>query len=297
MKRMLILFFLVLLSFNSYAGTWTSLGDIGTGISSLAVHDGNLYTLQNGLGTYNSASRVWTSLVPKGYTGYPTTALASYDGNLFVGSSGLGGPGDANVLGSYDNITGIWTEGILQGYEIEDLVVYDGNLYASVNPNWRHPEYGGLLTYDGKVWTRVVNSFFNVLAVYDGNLFTGNEDGVFGTYNAASGIWANLGDKGSAIRSLAVYDGNLYAGQYGHIGTYKNGIWSSLTWRESQYWNFNNFLTVYDGNLYIGTGEDYSEVWTYDSTSNIFSVAFNFYRQSAFAVYDGNIYTGTTQGF
>ena len=193
---------------GTYAdGVWTSLGDKGTSINAMAVYDGNLFTGSSDGNVSTYAEGVWTSLGDKGES---INVMAVYDGNLFTGHQ-LG------VLGTYAD--GVWTSLGDKGSHLLSMAIYDGNLFTGDG-------IGVLGTYNStsNVWTAITNvgvKPLNFIIAYDVNIFTGDSDGVLGTYNSTYNVWTSLGDKGGGLNSMAIYEGNIFTGHSdGVLGTY-----------------------------------------------------------------------------
>jgi len=223
------------------AGSWSSLGDKGGALYSMATYDGNLFTGDGigVLGTYNSTSNVWSYLRDEDGAIY---SMAAYDGNLFTGDT-------AKILGTYNSTSNVWSPLLYTSYTPDSMAVYDGNLFTGDG-------IGELGTYNStsRIWSSLGDkgTTLRSLAVYDGNLFTGDNDGVLGTYNSTSNVWSSLGDKGGALYSMATYDGNLFTGDGdGVLGTYNSTsrVWSSLGDKSS---GILFSMVVNDGNLFTG---------------------------------------------
>jgi hypothetical protein len=122
------------------------------------------------------------------------------------------------------------------------------------------------------------------LAVFDGNLFTGDDAGILGTYK--NGVWSSKGSiaEGTSLRALAVYDGNLFAGyDNGILGTYNNEIFTSLGDIGGGITSFE----FYDGNLFYVSG---NFVGTYNNDSKIATDLGIYAYSGFFTIYNGNIF-------
>lgn len=153
------------------------------------------------------------------------------------------------------------------------LKVYNGSLYAGGAFNQANGSVntGGLARWDGTNWSSVNGAFpgiINSLEVHNNELIIGGSfTGIAGsnspnimTYNAATGLFGNLGSGGAdgTVFSLASDSGNLYAGGgFSHVGgvsATRVARWSGAAWSDVRGGtdSFAFALAGYHGELHAG---------------------------------------------
>ena len=158
------------------------------------------------------------------------------------------------------------------------MIVFDGMLY--VGTGWGVPgRVARIWAFDGTDWTQVNTDGFGdannggsrALAIYDGQLYAGTNDGG----GAGGQVWRydgpdpadwtqvatdGFGNGDYEVRVMESWDGQLYAGTAGNtahptVWAYNGTTWTDVT---PTYPDVNNdsvrSMTVYKGALYVGVG-------------------------------------------
>ena len=218
---------------------------------------------------------------------YGVLALEGFQGKLFAGVDAQDGTGARRIMRSSDGIH--WEEavaasfGSVYDYAIDDLVVFNGQLYAgTINWNWnQNRTEGGAIwrSPDGATWSEVAAGGFGDanngeiirLVVFNNHILAATHSytdsiglQVWSSATGNAGDWTRVVDNGFGnaknwfITTFEEFQGNLYAGAFN--STSGGQLWRSpdgVAWapvNQNGFGNVNNTaiaaLEVFDGLLY-----------------------------------------------
>jgi hypothetical protein len=223
-------------------------------------------------------------------TGAAGTSTRIYSFAVFKGKLYAGAYTSAQVF-RYDGGT-TWTSvgWLPNGAAAYSLVVYNGNLYATVSA----VSNANVYRYDGgTTWTSVgqLGTLATIVTsiVYKNNLYAGGTGTTFYRYDGGT-TWTSVGTLSGQAYSTAVYKEDLYVGNStGEVQRYDGGTtWTGVGTPAA---SIIMSLVVYDGNLYaapFGTGTAYR----YDGGTTWTSVGAlgNSTGLRTLAVYGGKLY-------
>ncbi|MBP9884234.1 MAG: T9SS type A sorting domain-containing protein [Chitinophagales bacterium] len=272
-RHVSVLLLLAVLSFQSNAQTWSSLG---TGVPdwtySVGTFNGELYAgTATGILKFNGAS--W-EVVGEGLLG-EVDAIAVYNGELIAaGKFVMAGTKVVNFIARWNGTT--WKE-MAGGMDntVTSLVVYNGKLIAG--GYFTHAEVSAkyIAQWDGSHWTALGSGMGGTegqvmaLAVYGNDLvatgFFTKAGGVAAKYIAKwnGTTWSPIGTGlGYIGYSLTAYNGNLVAGglfySAGGVSVNKIAMWNGSTWSalgnglDGGVYGYVMALTTYGGDLIAG---------------------------------------------
>ncbi len=256
----------------------------GTCMNPLGVYQNQFYMNYGGNQLWRSADAVnWTSVVTNTFgqfNGSPQV-IGVLSNTLYAASNNFG---QGATIYSSTNGT-VWTNvvtagfGITTNYEIINMTVYSGSLYAATLNSDNYNSYGGQVwrSSDGAHWTNVVTAGFGLglgqgwwaFEVFDNLLYAAtNVDSGGLIYRTDGASWTpvttdGFGNPGNgAVTGLAGFNGYLYAATRNtNTGT---EVWRSSSgdpgsWTKVQgsgLGNSTNFrgyiLYVFNNHLYLG---------------------------------------------
>jgi len=173
--------------------------------------------------TLTASSQSWVSATPFPDPNSRVSCMLKYNGELYIGGDFTQVGGLVAFRVAKWNGTNWSTLGSGLNYSVNDLIEYNGDIYAATQQ--------GIYKWDGISWSLGFPGTFNVLCIYNGQIAAAGYSYVTIGSNTT---WNQIGfNANGEINALCVFNGELYYGSTDNSpppGYSTLAKWDGLTW-------------------------------------------------------------------